>query len=56
MTPEEEMARGRSTMSVVAAAHETTRQSKQKGEGWRVCELSLENLRRVAVFADRRWL
>ena len=48
---------GNSPVSVIiAAAHEMSRVSQSRGEGWAVCEETLKGLRKAAVVADHRWL
>lgn len=42
--------------AVIAAAHEIARPAGKKGEGWEQVERALGALRKVAVFADRRWI
>jgi len=52
----EEIEEDQSWVSIVAAAHLVCRDASEKKESWTQCEKTLDRLRRVAVFADRRWL
>ena len=39
--------------AVVAALHEIAHSARERDEDWDVCERALENLRKIASFADR---
>lgn len=53
---EEDLAQRQPLVGIVSAAHQVCWESRVKRETWEQCEETLNNLRRVAVYADPLWL